>query len=176
MQPNDLSSDFSYFCRFFWKLSCNSVAVIRKYSPHLIFAEKSLVGLWHGPGLFSSPYSTTRLQGTAPFDLSPWGSLRRKPGWRSGGLLQLRTASSSSFSVIILHITFFFSVTWPASFLSNFGYVWFLLSALCYRCCSVTKSHPTLCDPMDCRTSGFPVLHYLSAFAQTLVHWVGDAI
>ena len=25
-------------------------------------------------------------------------------------------------------------------------------------CCSVTKSCPTLCDPMDCSTPGFPVL------------------
>ena len=31
-----------------------------------------------------------------------------------------------------------------------------------YCCCSVTKSCPTLCDPMDCSTVGFPVLHYLS--------------
>ena len=29
---------------------------------------------------------------------------------------------------------------------------------------------------MDCSTSGFPVLHYLSEFAQIHVHWVGDAI
>ena len=28
-------------------------------------------------------------------------------------------------------------------------------------CCSVAKSCPTLCDPMDCSTPGFPVLHYL---------------
>ena len=28
-------------------------------------------------------------------------------------------------------------------------------------CCSVAKSCPTLCDSMDCSTSGFPVLHYL---------------
>ena len=34
----------------------------------------------------------------------------------------------------------------------------------------------TLWDPMDCSTSGFPVLHYLPEFAQTHVHWVGDAI
>ena len=27
-----------------------------------------------------------------------------------------------------------------------------------------------LCDPMDCNTPGFPVLHYLLEFAQTLVH------
>ena len=30
--------------------------------------------------------------------------------------------------------------------------------------------------PMDCRTSGFPVLHYLPEFAQTHVHWIDDAI
>ena len=43
-------------------------------------------------------------------------------------------------------------------------------------CCSVTQSCPTLCDLMDCSTPGFPVIHYLSMFAQTHVHWVGDAI
>ena len=42
-------------------------------------------------------------------------------------------------------------------------------------CCSVTKSCLTLCDPVDCSTPGFPVLHYLQDFAQTHVHWVGDA-
>ena len=29
------------------------------------------------------------------------------------------------------------------------------------RCCSVAKWCLTLCNPMDCRTPGFPVLHYL---------------
>ena len=33
---------------------------------------------------------------------------------------------------------------------------------------------PTLCNPMDCSTPGFPVLHHLLEFAQT--HWVSDAI
>ena len=32
------------------------------------------------------------------------------------------------------------------------------------------------CDPMGCRTSGFPVLHRLLELAQTHVYWVGDAI
>ena len=32
---------------------------------------------------------------------------------------------------------------------------------------SVTQSCLTLCDPTDCSTSGFHVLHYLSEFAQT---------
>ena len=40
----------------------------------------------------------------------------------------------------------------------------------------VTQSCPTLCDPMDCSTPGFPVHHQLPEFTQTSVHWVGDAI
>ena len=45
-----------------------------------------------------------------------------------------------------------------------------------WRVCSVDQPCPTLCDPMDCLAPGFPVLHYLPEFAQTHVHWVGDAI
>ena len=41
---------------------------------------------------------------------------------------------------------------------------------------SVAKSCLNLCCPMDCSTPGFPVLHYLSQFIQTQVHWVSDAI
>ena len=37
-------------------------------------------------------------------------------------------------------------------------------------------SHVWLCDAMNCSMPGFPVLHYLPEFAQTHVHWVGDAI
>ena len=37
-------------------------------------------------------------------------------------------------------------------------------------------SHVWFYNPMDCSTPGFPVLHHLLAFAQTPVHWVGDAI
>ena len=43
-------------------------------------------------------------------------------------------------------------------------------------CCSVTNSCPTLCNPVDCSTPGFPVLLCLPEFAQTHVHWVNDAI
>ena len=31
-------------------------------------------------------------------------------------------------------------------------------------CCSVTQLCPTLCNPMDCSTPGFPVLQYLPEF------------
>ena len=43
-------------------------------------------------------------------------------------------------------------------------------------CCSVTKSCLTLCDPMDYRTPGSPVFHYLPEFAQTHAHWISDEI
>ena len=33
-----------------------------------------------------------------------------------------------------------------------------------------------LCNPTDCSMSGFPVLHYLLAFAQIYVHSVSDDI
>ena len=41
---------------------------------------------------------------------------------------------------------------------------------------SVAQSCPTLCDPMDCSTPGFPVHHQLLEHTQTHVHRVSDAI
>ena len=43
-------------------------------------------------------------------------------------------------------------------------------------CCSVPQLCPTLCDPMDCSTPGFPVLNHLPELARTHVHWDGDTI
>ena len=34
----------------------------------------------------------------------------------------------------------------------------------------VAQLNLTLCDPMDCSTPGFPVLHHLPELAQTHVH------
>ena len=59
------------------------------------------------------------------------------------------------------------------------------------HCCMCQNFHPFkgqivvqspscvwLCDPMDCSTPGFPVLHYLLEFASLLIHvrWISDAI
>ena len=44
-----------------------------------------------------------------------------------------------------------------------------LLSPTQEHCCSVTQLCSTLCDPMDCSTPGFPVLHHLPELAQTHV-------
>ena len=44
------------------------------------------------------------------------------------------------------------------------------------HCCSVNESCPTLCDPVDYSTPGFPALHHFPEIAQAHVPWVGDAI
>ena len=45
---------------------------------------------------------------------------------------------------------------------------WYLPSLLVTgnSCCLVAQSCLTLCNPMDCSTPGFPVLHYLPEFVQ----------
>ena len=53
-------------------------------------------------------------------------------------------------------------------------FFFFLIGICC--CCSVALSCPNLCNCMDCSTPGCPVLHYLSEFVQTHVHWVGEPI
>ena len=65
--------------------------------------------------------------------------------------------------------------SWLASQVIGWRSVSSLWRMDCY-CCSVAKLCLTLCNPMDCSRPGFPVLHYLLEFAQTHVHWVGDAI
>ena len=39
-----------------------------------------------------------------------------------------------------------------------------------------SESCLTLCDPMDCSTTGLPVHHQLPESTQTHVHWISDAI
>ena len=46
----------------------------------------------------------------------------------------------------------------------------------CFCPCSVAKSCPTPCYPIDCSTPVFLVLHHLLELAQTQIHLVGDAI
>ena len=58
----------------------------------------------------------------------------------------------------------------------NFLYAIFYSLMLSVQFISVTQLCPILCDPKDCSTPGFPMLHYLPDLAQTHVHWVGDAI
>ena len=47
----------------------------------------------------------------------------------------------------------------------------FLLILVEVQFSSVAQSCPTLCDPMNCSTPGFPVHHQLPEFTQTHIHW-----
>ena len=69
--------------------------------------------------------------------------------------------------------------TFKLKFISKIALILWIKNTFKIRivhCCSVTKSGLTFCSPMDCSMPGFPVLHCLLEFAQTHVHWVGDAI
>ena len=46
----------------------------------------------------------------------------------------------------------------------------------CIQFSSVTRSCPTLCDPMNRSMPGLPVHHQLTEFTQTHIHQVSDAI
>ena len=55
--------------------------------------------------------------------------------------------------------------------------VWvFFFFCLSVQFSSVNQSYPTLCNTMNCSTSGLPVHHPLPEFTQTHVLWVSDAI
>ena len=61
------------------------------------------------------------------------------------------------------------------SFKLGFSSMWTEIFHM-YQFRSVTQSCPTFCDPMDCCTPGFPILHQLVELAQTHIHQVDDAI
>ena len=51
-------------------------------------------------------------------------------------------------------------------------YIYVCVCACIYQFSSVAQLCPTLCDPMDCSTPGFPVHHQLTELIQTHVHRV----
>ena len=59
---------------------------------------------------------------------------------------------------------------WPTK-RQRIVYVFSLLLLLLFSCSACW----ILCDPMDCSTPGFLILHYLLESAQIRVHWVDDA-
>ena len=84
--------------------------------------------------------------------------------------------TSGAISVLIVlnvwNIIFYFRI-----FLHQFSQIRSAFSNfLVYFVVVQSLRHVQLCDPMDCSTPGFPILHYLLEFVQTHVHWVDDTI
>ena len=57
---------------------------------------------------------------------------------------------------------------------SHMGSSIFIVASVLFG--SVAQSCPSLLNPMNCSTPGFPVRHQLLEFTQTRICWVGDAI
>ena len=67
-------------------------------------------------------------------------------------------------------------VTCPFVLHSEHIMKWHFSASFAVQFSSVTQSCPTLWDPMDCSTPGFPVYHQLPELVQIHVHQVSDAI
>jgi len=113
--------------------------------------------------------------GTASVPHGCWGRCSGRGGSDLGHLSSLQgsathVASAASWSPLAPAL-----LTWvgyftphphvPSACLLNYS---FFLPPCSPRsgCCSGAQSCPTLHDPMDCSTPGFPVLHHLPEFAQ----------
>ena len=112
----------------------------------------------------------------AHHDVAPQHGSLLDPPWPLPPLSRCGKQSSRTCDLDLL--CFQTRASWKLSAHSTCWWILFfsprIIMASC--CCSVAQSCPTLCDPMDCSTPGFPVLHHLPELAQTHVHGVGDAI
>ena len=89
-----------------------------------------------------------------PMDCSP-------PGSSVHGILQARV--QEWVAILFSRVS-----SWPGD--------WIQSPAWSVQFSSFVRLCPTLCDPMDCITPGFPVHHQPPELSQTHVHRVGDAI
>ena len=116
----------------------------------------------------------------------------RSPAWRADSLLS-EPPGKPALIIFCLSVMVLLTGMWwylfvvlncisltAGSHLSNLNSLWkprwIMLDKRGCCFCSVIQLCPTCCDPMDCSTPGFPVLHHLLELAQTHVHWVRDAI
>ena len=113
------------------------------------------------------------IQGLNNFIKGPWYEPlfpRRKTSW-AGWL-----------GFYLLGRSFFFScvLPWPRPQSMHLDWhIWIVYlagSMVIFQFSPVTQSCPTLYDPMDCSTPGFPAHYQLPELAQTHVHWVSDSI
>ena len=106
-----------------------------------------------------------RIQGKRSY----WLSWNRTTEWRPAGY---SGGSASPHLLVLLLFPRLFALLSYCTLASS-GPSW--VDRKCC-CCSITKSNPSFCDPMNCSTPGSPILHYLPEFTQIHVHWVSDAI
>ena len=126
--------------------------------------------------------SPTRLRDWTPTSRESsacwWGLLQH----HTNELLILTAFQDNTLYLVKALLPYGIAIVTDKSIIYIYVYIYVLLSwdkknlRAILLCCSVTQSCLTLCDPMDCSTAGFPVLHHLPESVQILVHWVGDTI
>ena len=84
-----------------------------------------------------------------------------------------RWSSQPRDSTQVSHIAGGFFTSWAIRVYVLFFLMFTRVYVFSPCCCSVAKSCPTLCDPIDHSMPGFPILHYLLEFLKTRVHSVG---
>ena len=115
----------------------------------------------------SRPRDGTQVSHIAGGFFTNW-AIRESPKWIHFFTIDEPTLTQRSHTKSIVYITVHY-VMLHILWVWTRAYVSIIIS-------SVAQSCSTLCDLMDCSTSGFPVHHQLPELAQTHVHWVGDAI
>ena len=149
-------------------VECPSIRDIRTYPPADVRATgvaSSILGSGRSPGRNNNPLQYSCLE----------NSMDRGAWWATVlGVISTHT----NVSIKDLTATFITIEVglWIWGEENHRGKVLFILHHVRSCCCSVSKSCPTLCDPMDYSMPGIPVLHYPQEFAQIHVHWVSDAI
>ena len=134
---------------------------------------------WGGSDSYRESAASTRGSGVTV--RSPWDSHSRTCSFLTTGTLQCTILNTSSQkywgkAFHFIRISLLKGQRWSRR---ERGRAWpweEWHSPTTSTCCPITQSCLTLCDRMNRSTPGFLILHHVLEFAQTHVHWVGDAI
>ena len=182
----------------FEKYKCSSIAFFSR-APDVSNEQSCLkaIGL-HDDLLLLSSFFTGEGNGTPlqysclenPMDGGAWWAAVYGVAQSRTGLKRLSSSSLFHFFYFIISAPISFSLCSPMSptlfffpfdvlyqaFIKCSGKAFVYMYKNIYQFSSVAQSCPTLCDPTNCSTPGFPVHHQLPKLTQTHVHRVGDAI
>ena len=163
---------------------CDTLLLLPSIFPSIRSFPMNQFFAWDGQSVgASASVLSMNIQSWFSLKLTGWISLQSK------GLS--RVFSSITIQKHLLHHHNSSSVLWHSAFFmvqSSHPYMtpgktialtrWTFVGKVMYSpsCYSVAQLCPPVYNPTNCITPVFPVLHYLPEFAQTHIHWAGDAI
>ena len=142
---------------------------------------KSRLFVWGGQSIWALVSALPmNIQGWFLLELIGWISLQSKGLSRvfsNTTKYQFESIKLQRSAFFIVQLSHLYMTTGKTIALTRWtivGKVMGLLFNVLSQFSSVAQSCPTLCNPMDCSTPGFPVYHQLLELIH--VHWIGDAI